>query len=151
MTGAALTWSSSRAAVASVEASGLVTAASNGAATITAAAGVVSGTTAVTVAQVAGSVVVTPVADTVALADTLADTRCGWRPRCYLHPGRGRNEPALPRRCERSASRISSGFKPGKSVRISASVIPEARYSRIIVHRDAESPNARLPTSLVRL
>ena len=43
MTGAPLTWSSSTAAVASVDASGLVTAVSNGAATITAAAGAVSG------------------------------------------------------------------------------------------------------------
>ena len=71
MTGAALTWSSNRAAVASVDASGLVTAVSNGAATITAAAGAVSGTATVTVAQVVASVAVTPSADTVVEADTL--------------------------------------------------------------------------------
>ena len=71
MTGVALTWSSSTAAVASVEASGLVTAASNGATTITASAGAASATATVTVAQVVASVAVTPAADTVVEADTL--------------------------------------------------------------------------------
>ena len=71
MTGAPLTWSSSTASVATVNAAGLVTAASNGAATITATAGAVSGTATVTVAQVVASVAVTPAADTVVEADTL--------------------------------------------------------------------------------
>ena len=71
MTGVALTWSTSTAAVASVDASGLVTAASNGAATITAAAGAVSGTAAVTVVQVVADVAVSSARDTVVARDTL--------------------------------------------------------------------------------
>lgn len=49
MTGAAVAWSSSDTLVAGVDASGLVTAAANGSATITATAGSVSGTAVVTV------------------------------------------------------------------------------------------------------
>ena len=52
MTGAAVAWASSDASVASVDASGQVTAVANGNATITATAGSVSGTAAVTVADV---------------------------------------------------------------------------------------------------
>ena len=72
MAGAAVAWTSSDASVAAVDASGQVTAAANGSATITATAGSVSGTAAVTVAQVVSAVVVTPAADTlVALGDTV--------------------------------------------------------------------------------
>ncbi|MXX56386.1 MAG: hypothetical protein F4X15_08200 [Gemmatimonadetes bacterium] len=72
MAGAAVVWASSDASVASVDASGLVTAAANGSATITATAGSVSGTAAVTVTQVASAVAVSPSADTlVAFGDTV--------------------------------------------------------------------------------
>ena len=72
MTGATVTWSSGRAAVATVDGSGLVTAAGNGTATITASAGRASGTATVTVAQSPDSVVVLPAeAAIAALGDTL--------------------------------------------------------------------------------
>ena len=72
MAGATVAWSSSDASVAAVDASGQVTASANGAATITATAGSVSGTAEVTVAQVVNSVIVSPVADTlVTFGDTL--------------------------------------------------------------------------------
>ncbi|MYC88643.1 MAG: hypothetical protein F4X22_10450, partial [Gemmatimonadales bacterium] len=72
MTGVSVAWASSDATVAAVDASGLVTAAGNGAATITAAAGGVSGDVAVTVAQVVSAVAVAPVADALAaLGDTV--------------------------------------------------------------------------------
>ena len=72
MAGAAVAWASSDASVATVDASGVVTAAANGSATITATAGSVSGTAAVTVAQVVHAVVVAPAADTlVAFGDTV--------------------------------------------------------------------------------
>ena len=60
MSGATLTWESDSAAVATVSASGLVTAAGDGTATITATAGRVSGNAAVTVAQQVSAVEVTP-------------------------------------------------------------------------------------------
>ena len=60
MGGAALTWVSSSTAVATVNASGLVTAAGNGTATITATAGTVSGSATVTVSQQVGAVEITP-------------------------------------------------------------------------------------------
>ena len=70
--GAAFAWASSDTLVATVDASGLVTAAGNGTATITATAGSVSGTAEVTVSQEVGAVSVTPAADTlVAFGDTL--------------------------------------------------------------------------------
>ena len=71
MPGAAVAWSSNNASVATVDASGLVTAASNGSATITAASGSASGTAAVTVAQAVSAVAVTPGADTLVVADTV--------------------------------------------------------------------------------
>ena len=71
MAGAAVAWASSDAAVASVDASGVVTAAANGSATITATAGSVSGTAAVTVAQVVSAVAITPSVDTLLTGDTL--------------------------------------------------------------------------------
>ena len=72
MSGTPVSWTSSDTSVATVDASGLVTAAGNGTATITAAAGSVSGTAAVTVSQEVGAVTVTPAADTlVAFGDTV--------------------------------------------------------------------------------
>lgn len=71
ITGASVSWASSRAAVATVSAAGLVTAADNGTATITATAGEASGTARVTVMQSVTSVELSPSADTVALGDTL--------------------------------------------------------------------------------
>ncbi len=72
MAGAAVAWASSDASVVSVDASGLVTAAANGSATVTATAGPVSGTASVTVAQVVSAVAVSPATDTlVAFGDTV--------------------------------------------------------------------------------
>ena len=72
MAGAAVAWASSDASVAGVDASGLVTAAANGSATITATVGSASGTAAVTVAQVVSAVAVSPGVDTlVAFGDTV--------------------------------------------------------------------------------
>ena len=72
MTGAAVAWASSDASVAAVDASGLVTAAANGRATITATAGSAFGTAGVTVTQVVSVVAVSPAADTlVAFGDTV--------------------------------------------------------------------------------
>ncbi len=72
MAGAAVVWTTSDASVAAVDAFGLVTAAANGSATITATAGSVSGTAAVTVAQVVSAVAVSPTVDTlVAFGDTV--------------------------------------------------------------------------------
>ncbi len=69
--GAEFAWTSGDALVATVDASGLVTGVDNGTATITAAAGGASGSASVTVAQAATSIVVTPVADTLRMGDTL--------------------------------------------------------------------------------
>lgn len=71
MGGASVTWSSGTPEVAVVDASGLVTAASEGTATITATAGSVSGTATVTVAQRVITVEVFPGTDTLAAGDTL--------------------------------------------------------------------------------
>ncbi len=72
MAGTAIAWASSDASVATVDASGVATAAANGSAAITATAGSVSGTAAVTVAQVVSAVEVSPGADTlVAFGDTV--------------------------------------------------------------------------------
>jgi len=72
MAGTAIAWASSDPMVAAVDASGLVTAVGNGAATITASAGSASGSAQVTVAQEVGAVGVTPANDTlVAFGDTL--------------------------------------------------------------------------------
>ena len=72
MAGATVTWASSATAVATVDATGLVTAVGNGTATITATAGEASGSAAVTVAQVVSSVTVAPAeANFAALSDTL--------------------------------------------------------------------------------
>ena len=71
MAGASVAWSSSSASVATVDASGVVTAAANGSATITATSGSASGSAAVTVAQSVGTVAITPAADTLVVADTV--------------------------------------------------------------------------------
>ena len=68
--GAAVSWTTSAAAVATVSASGMVTAAGNGTATITATAGSASGSAAVAVAQEVSAVAVTPAADTVVVGGT---------------------------------------------------------------------------------
>ena len=69
--GAEFTWASDDATVATVDGSGLVTAVGNGTATITASAGGVSGSAAVTVAQEVSAVAVAPAADTLVTGDTL--------------------------------------------------------------------------------
>ena len=69
--GAEFSWESSDAAVATVDGSGLVTAAGNGTATITATAGSASGSATVSVAQRVSSVTVSPAADTLVEGDTL--------------------------------------------------------------------------------
>ncbi|MYF61161.1 MAG: hypothetical protein F4179_05745, partial [Gammaproteobacteria bacterium] len=72
MARAAVAWTSSDVSVAPVDASGQVTAAGNGSATITATSGSASGTAAVMVAQIVSAVVVSPAADTlVAFGDTV--------------------------------------------------------------------------------
>ena len=72
MAGATVSWASSEAGVATVASSGLVTAAGNGAATITATAGSASGSAAVAVAQAVATIAVSPPADTlVAFGDTV--------------------------------------------------------------------------------
>ena len=71
MTGATVTWASGSAAVATVDPTGLVTAAGNGTATITASAGSASGSATVSVAQRVSSVTVSPAADTLVEGDTL--------------------------------------------------------------------------------
>lgn len=72
MAGAAVAWASSDASVATADASGEVTAAGNGTATITARAGSASGTAEVTVAQEVDAVAVSPAAATlVAFGDTV--------------------------------------------------------------------------------
>ena len=71
MAGATVNWASSATAVAAVDVNGLVTAAGNGSATITAAAGAASGSATLTVAQVVSAVTVSPPADTLVVGDTL--------------------------------------------------------------------------------
>ena len=71
MPNAAVMWSSGATGVATVDARGLVTAAGNGRASITAKAETAEGTAAVTVAQKADSVIVSPTADTITPSDTL--------------------------------------------------------------------------------
>ena len=71
MGGATVTWTSSANSVATVDASGLVTAAGNGTATITASARSASGSAVVTVTQSVASVEVSPPAETIGLGSTL--------------------------------------------------------------------------------
>ena len=71
MAGATVTWTSSASSMATVDASGLVTAAGNGTATITASAESASGSAVVTVTQSVASVQVSPSAETIELGSTL--------------------------------------------------------------------------------
>ena len=71
MEGVAVSWSTGDTLVATVDATGLVTAAGNGTTTVAATADSVSGQAAVTVMQSAGSVVLSPTTDTIAPGDTL--------------------------------------------------------------------------------
>ena len=71
MTAANVTWSSNNTAVATVNATGLVTAVANGIATITATAGPASSTATVTVAQAVAMVAVAPATATLLTGDTL--------------------------------------------------------------------------------
>ena len=71
MTGAAVTWSSGDAAVATVDATGQVTAVGNGTVTVTATAGSASGSATVMVAQEVRAVIVAPAAGTLVAGDTL--------------------------------------------------------------------------------
>ena len=71
MPGVAVSWSSDATPSATVDASGLVTAAGNGTATITATAGAASGSATVSVMQSAASVTVSPAVDTVEVRDTV--------------------------------------------------------------------------------
>ena len=78
MAGATARWSSSDTSVATVSASGLVTAAGEGMATITASAGSASGSATVTVTQPVISVEVSPSAETVGLGGTLQLAAVGF-------------------------------------------------------------------------
>lgn len=71
MAGAAISWSSSEASVATVDSSGLVTAEGMGSAMVRATSGEASGSAIVTVMQSADSVTVLPVAATIGPGDTL--------------------------------------------------------------------------------
>ena len=71
MEGVPASWSSADTTVAAVDSAGLVTAAGVGETTITATSGEASGERVVTVMQSAGSVIVSPSADTVVLGDSL--------------------------------------------------------------------------------
>ena len=71
MAGATVSWSSSDTTAATVDASGLATAAGDGTATITAASGSASGSATVTVAPAVSGVTVVPAADTLVAGDTL--------------------------------------------------------------------------------
>ena len=87
MDGVTVTWASSAAGVATVDVAGLVTAAGNGTAMITATAGAVSGSAAVTVAQEVRGVEVLPPADTVSAGDTVRLTAEAWDPNGFTVPG----------------------------------------------------------------
>ena len=69
--GEGVTWAASDTLVARVDSAGLLTAVGNGAAAVTAHAGRISGEAAVQVMQVARAVLVTPVADTLILGDSV--------------------------------------------------------------------------------
>ncbi len=71
MEGAVIAWSSSDTAVATVDSAGLVTAAGNGAASVTATAGTVSSSATVSVAQVVDSITVLLAADRLVAGDAL--------------------------------------------------------------------------------
>ena len=87
MAGATVTWTSSANSVATVDASGLVTAAGNGSATITAGAGSASGSAVVTVMQSVASVEVSPSVETIGLGSTLQLTAEGFDEKGYAVEG----------------------------------------------------------------
>ena len=78
MAGTTVTWESSEASVATVDASGQVTAVGNGETTIAATAGSAAGTAVVTVAQEVSAITVSPTADTVMVADTVRLTAAAF-------------------------------------------------------------------------
>ena len=78
MAGTTVTWASDADSVATVSSTGLVTAAGDGTATITASAGSASGSAVVTVMQLVATVEVTPPADTIAVGGTLELTAEGF-------------------------------------------------------------------------
>ena len=88
MTGAAVTWMSTSAGVATVDATGLVTARANGTATITATAGGASGNAAVTVAQEVIGIEVLPAGGKVSAGDTIRMTAEAWDANGFTVPGR---------------------------------------------------------------
>lgn len=88
MTGAAVTWVSTSARVATVDATGLVTARANGTATITATAGGASGSAAVTVAQEVIGIEVLPDGWKVSARDTVRMTAEAWDANGFTVPGR---------------------------------------------------------------
>ena len=71
MVGVAVSWSSSDTTIAAVDSAGLLTATGIGITAVTATVGEVSGAAFVTVEQSAGSVIVSPRADTIASGDTI--------------------------------------------------------------------------------
>ena len=85
--GATVTWASSRATVATVDAAGLVTATGNGTATISASAGMASGSAAVTVAQELRGIEVLPASETVSAGDTVRLTAEAWDANGHAVPG----------------------------------------------------------------
>ena len=85
--GATVTWASSSTTVATVDAAGLVTAAGNGTATISATAGTVSGSAAVTVAQEVRGIEVLPASETVSAGDTVRLTAEAWDENGHTVPG----------------------------------------------------------------
>ena len=87
MEGVAVSWSSAESTVATVDSAGLATAAGSGATTITGTAGEASGEAVVTVMQSAGSVVVSPAADTIELGDTLRLTAVAFDVNGHVVPG----------------------------------------------------------------
>ena len=146
MEGEPVSWASGDTMVATVDGSGLVGAAANGAATITATAGSASGEAVVTVMQSAGSVVVSPAAAAVPLADTVrltaevfdenghrvagaefswsssdvsvaAGTRRGWCGGMARVRPRSRRRPAIPWGHRSSPSRIPTGRRWWRSTR----------------------------------
>ena len=87
MAGAAVAWLSTGTEVATVDATGLVTAVGNGTATITATAGAASGSAAVTVAQEALGIEVLPADGKVSAGDTIRMTAEAWDANGYTVPG----------------------------------------------------------------
>ena len=78
MPGAAVTWTSSDPAVASVDASGLVTGAGNGTATVTASSGSASGSAAVSLEQAIEAVTVSPDTTALLVGDTVRLTAAAF-------------------------------------------------------------------------